>query len=116
MVAQLVKDPPAMWETGVLSLGWKWKPTPVLLPGKSHGQRSLVGSSPWGRKELDKTERLHFHFHAAQHSRKIKIKSKLLKILKRAGRIRIERRKNLGFLSQKNRYSDFRFNVNTLSF
>ena len=37
-------------------------PTPVLLPGKSHGQRSLVGCSPWGRKELDTTEQLHFHF------------------------------------------------------
>jgi len=34
----------------------KWHPTPVLLPGKSHGQRSLVGYSPWGRKELDTTE------------------------------------------------------------
>ena len=40
----------------------KWQPTPVLLPGKSHGQRSLVGCSPWGRKESDMTERLHFHF------------------------------------------------------
>ena len=38
----------------------KWKPTPVLLPGKSHGWRSLVGYSPWGRKESDATERLHF--------------------------------------------------------
>ena len=37
-------------------------PAPVLLPGKSHGRRSLVGCSPWGRKELDMTERLHFHF------------------------------------------------------
>ena len=37
-------------------------PTPVLLPGKSHGLRSLVGCSPWGRKELDTTEQLHFHF------------------------------------------------------
>ena len=35
---------------------------PVLLPGKSHGQRSLVGCSPWGREESDTTERLHFHF------------------------------------------------------
>ena len=35
---------------------------PVLLPGKSHGWRSLVGCSPWGHKELDMTERLHFHF------------------------------------------------------
>ena len=38
----------------------KWQPTPVLLPGKSHGWRSLVGYSPRGRKELDRTERLHF--------------------------------------------------------
>ena len=37
-------------------------PTPVLLPGKSHGRRSLVGCSPWGCEELDTTERLHFHF------------------------------------------------------
>ena len=35
---------------------------PVLLPGKSHGWRSLVGWSPWGHSELDRTERLHFHF------------------------------------------------------
>ena len=49
---------------------WLWHPSgeengtplPVLLPGKSHGQRSLVGCSRWGRKESDVTERLHFHF------------------------------------------------------
>ena len=40
----------------------QWHPTPVLLPGKSHGRRSLVGCSPWGREELDTTEWLHFHF------------------------------------------------------
>ena len=40
----------------------QWHPTPVLLPGKSHGWRSLVGRSPCGRKESDKTQRLHFHF------------------------------------------------------
>ena len=40
----------------------QWHPTPVLLPGKSHGWRSLVGCSPWGREESDTTERLHFHF------------------------------------------------------
>ena len=40
----------------------QWHPTPVLLPGKSHGQRSLVGCSPWGCKESDMTERLYFHF------------------------------------------------------
>ena len=39
----------------------QWHPTPVLLPGKSHGRRSLVGCSPWGLEELDSTERLHFH-------------------------------------------------------
>ena len=40
----------------------QWHPTPVLLPGKSHGCRSLVGCSPWGCEESDTTERLHFHF------------------------------------------------------
>ena len=38
----------------------KWQPIPVLLPGKFHGWRSLVGYSPWGRKELDMTEQLHW--------------------------------------------------------
>ena len=42
--------------------GRRWHPTPVLLPGKSHGQGSLVGCSPWHWEELDMTERLHFHF------------------------------------------------------
>ena len=36
----------------------KWQPTPVFLPGEFHGQRSLAGCSPWGRKESDMTERL----------------------------------------------------------
>ena len=40
----------------------QWHPTPVLLPGKSHGWRSLVDCNPWGHKELDTTGRLHFHF------------------------------------------------------
>jgi len=40
----------------------KWQPTPVLLPGKPHGWRSLVGCSPWDRKESDTTEQLHFYF------------------------------------------------------
>ena len=46
------------------ALPWRrqWHPTPVPLPGKSHGRRSLVGCSPWGRKESDMTERLAFHF------------------------------------------------------
>ena len=42
----------------------QWHPTPVFLPVKSHGWRSLVGYLPWGRKESDTTERLHFHFQA----------------------------------------------------
>ena len=43
-------------------VSWQWHPTPVLLPGKSHGRRSLEGCSPWGCWGLDATERLHFHF------------------------------------------------------
>ena len=48
----------------VLTSSWRrqWQPTPVLLPGKSHGRRSLVGCSPWDWEESDMTERLHFHF------------------------------------------------------
>ena len=50
----------------LVNLEWnrrrQWHPTPVLLPGKSHGWRSLVGCSAWGRKESDMTEWLHFHF------------------------------------------------------
>ena len=40
----------------------RWHPTPVLLPGKSHGWRSLGGYSPWGREESETTEQLHFDF------------------------------------------------------
>ena len=40
----------------------QWQPTPVLLPGKSHGQRSMIGHCPWGCKESDTTEPLHFPF------------------------------------------------------
>src|SRR5574341_1438754 len=48
----------------VCGIPWRrqWHPTPVLLPGKSHGRRSLVGCSPWGCEESDTTEQLHFHF------------------------------------------------------
>ena len=46
----------------LLSRRRQWHPTPILLPGKSHGQRSLVGCSPWGRWGSDTTEQLHFHF------------------------------------------------------
>ena len=43
----------------------QWQPTPVLLPGKSHGWGRLVGYSSWGHEELDMTEQLHFHFSLA---------------------------------------------------
>ena len=52
MVAQTVKNLPAMQEIQVRSLGWEdpwkreWQPTPVFLPGESHGQRRLAGYSP----------------------------------------------------------------------
>ena len=64
LVAQMVKNPPAIPETRARFLGQEdplekdIAPTPVLLPGKWHGQRSLVGYSQWGHKELDTTERL----------------------------------------------------------
>ena len=62
LVAQMVKNLPAMQETWVQSLGWEdpWRrerlPTPVFLPGESHGQRNLAGYSPRGREELDMTK------------------------------------------------------------
>ena len=56
LVAQMVKNLPAMQETWVQSLGWEdpwrkeWQPTPVSLPGESHGQRNLAGCSPRGHR------------------------------------------------------------------
>ena len=49
-------------KTSASALLWrrKWQLIPVLLPGEPHGQKSLVGYSPWGHKELDMTEKLHF--------------------------------------------------------
>ena len=64
----MVKRLPTMQETWVPSLGRedflekKMQPTPVFLPGESHGWRSMVDYSPWGCKESDTTEQLHFHF------------------------------------------------------
>ena len=63
-MAQTVKNPPAMQETWVPSLGWEdpldkgMATTPVFWPGEFHGQRSLAAYSPWGHKESDTTERL----------------------------------------------------------
>ena len=65
-VVLVVKNPPAKAgdteDMGSIPWRKKWQPNPVLLPGKSHGQRSLAGCSPWGHLESDMTERLHFHF------------------------------------------------------
>ena len=61
-VTQMVKNLPAMQETHVLFLDGEdplekeWQPTPVFLPRKLHGQRSLAGYSPWGLKESDTAE------------------------------------------------------------
>ena len=66
LVAQRLKHLPPMRETWVQSLGQEdllekeMATNPVFLPGESHGQRSLVGYNPRGRKELDTTEQLHF--------------------------------------------------------
>ena len=81
LVAQMVKGFPAMRETRVRFLDWedpwrrKWQSTPALFPGKSHGRRSLIGYSPWGRKESDTTERLHFHFQTMVEVMKIMVTS-----------------------------------------
>ena len=53
-------DPGSIPELGRSPGEGNGKPTPVLLPGESHGRKSMVGYSPWGRKESDTTERLHF--------------------------------------------------------
>ena len=72
-MVQVVKNPPAnagdVRDTGLIP-GWgrfpwrrKWQPTPVFMPGKSHGQRSYTVQKV---AESDTTERLHFHFHALE--------------------------------------------------
>ena len=71
-VAPVVKNPPANagdmrcgFDPWVGKIPWRraWQPTPVFLPGESHGQRNLVGYSPWSCKELDMTE-------ATQHAQR----------------------------------------------
>ena len=58
----------------VKKIPWRreWQPTPVFLPGKSHGQRCLVGYSPWARKESDRTERLSFFFFLYNNKNQVK--------------------------------------------
>ena len=66
----MVKNLLAMQETWVGEIPWRRKrqPTPVFLSGKSHGQRSLSGYSPWTHKEPDMTEHAHTHSHSHTHT------------------------------------------------
>ena len=71
--SSVVKNPPAnvgdtgnlSWIPWVMKIPWrkKWQPTPVFLPGKSHGERSMVGYSPWGHKESNTTQQLSTYTH-----------------------------------------------------
>ena len=60
--------PPRPWNVLQLTKRRKWQPTPLFSPGKSHGQRSLVGYSPWGCKSRTRLSdfTLTFHFHAME--------------------------------------------------
>ena len=53
----------------IRKISWwrKWQPTPVFLPGKAHGQRSFMGYSPWGRRELNMTEQLSIQYWIRTH-------------------------------------------------
>ena len=74
-VVLVVKNPPANagdrrgFGPWVWKIPWRraWQPTPVFLPGESHGERSLVGYSSWGCKESDMTERLSMHTRVCKH-------------------------------------------------
>ena len=72
---KMARDPLISWTQAVEK---QRHPTPVLLPGKSHGQRSLVGCSPWGHWELDTIERLHFHFYLRALEREMATHSSVL--------------------------------------
>ena len=88
LAAQMVENLPAMKETWVWSLGQEdplekeWQPTPVFLPGEFHGQRSLAGYSPWGRKALGMTEQL-THTHTVEHHKEINNKSTNISFIRR---------------------------------
>ena len=76
---------PSAWNAGDPSLipgsgrspgEGKWHPTPVFLPGESHGGRSLVGYCPWGLKESDRTEQLYFHFLSSDGTQSLQLNNK----------------------------------------
>ena len=92
LVAQSIENLPSIQETQfnpwVGKIPWKrkWQPTPVFLPGESHGQRSMVGYSPWGGKELDTSEQLtHIHTHDKPTAGTILNSEKLKASLLRSG-------------------------------
>ena len=67
----MLRNPPAnaadtgdVFDPWVGKISWRraWQPTPVFLPGESHGQKSLAGYSPWGRRESDRTEKTQYIF------------------------------------------------------
>ena len=94
-MAQWLKCLPPMQETWVQSVGQEdplEKETVThssILPGESHGWRSLVGYSPWGRKESDTTERLHFLFCPPNPQLPRRFQQSILKGLVREGGYRI---------------------------
>ena len=74
--ARNARDPGSIPGLGRSPGEGKWQSTPALFPGKSHGQRILIGYSPWGCKESNTTEWLHFHFSLNQgHNSHIRKKS-----------------------------------------
>jgi len=88
-VALVVKNLPAngralkklKFDPWVGKIPWRraWQPTPVSLPGDSHGQRSLTGYSPWGGKKPDTTQHLSTHIHTCIQGKQLQSKIKYLK-------------------------------------
>ena len=93
-MAQQVKNPLQCWrcefDPWVEKIPWrrKWQRSPVILPGKFHGQRSLVNYCPWGRKEVNKTE------HACASTKR-----------RRAGDIVLKQHTSLEFCSKRKQRS-----------
>ena len=89
-------------DLGLIPWSRKWQPTPVFLLGKSHGQRSLAGYSPWGHKESDKTERTHTQF----LKREIKMYDRLKYMIKQQQRSLWNFREREDFKSYLKKYND----------
>ena len=104
----VVKNPPAMQEMQVQSLGWKdsrrrkWQPTPIFLPGKLYEQRSLVGYSSWNCKELDATGQLSTHAFKYMNTH---VHSSIIDSSQKAEATKMS---NKGYSSHKNKSVQFR--------